>query len=93
VRKSAQCFDAYLFVQPVDLKKDLLICSKEDKMLDYQLMNHNDRPKGALEIAVEAKNREREMALLAGEYHQAKAEGNKRRAGLLRTMLASLFLS
>lgn len=62
-------------------------------MLDYSLMNRSDRPKGALEIAVESKNREREMALLSGQYRQAVGEGNNKRSGLLRTMLASLFLS
>ncbi len=61
-------------------------------MFNYDMANTNDRPKSALEIALSARIREREMALLEGEYRVRDAESKKSERNLLHTLLASLFL-
>ena len=62
-------------------------------MFDYPYLKNEDRPYGALETAMHARTREREMALLAGEYRKEKTAQTKKTAGFLRTLFASLFLS
>jgi hypothetical protein len=59
----------------------------------YETPNTNDRPQSALEIALQARIREREMALLAGEYKAHKAESKKKSRNFLQVLFASLFLS
>jgi hypothetical protein len=63
-------------------------------MFDYQ-MNHttDNRPQSALEIALQARIRERQLALLAGEFKNDAARASTRKAThFLQVLFASLFL-
>jgi hypothetical protein len=63
------------------------------KMFDYQLTrNSNERLQGALEISLQARAREREMALLAGEYRNTVKSGASKTTHFLQVLFASLFL-
>ena len=63
-------------------------------MFDYQMNPTPDRPQSALQIAMQAKIREREMALLAGEYKNAAARNAAARKSpsFLQVLFAALFL-
>jgi hypothetical protein len=61
-------------------------------MFDYQMNHTTDRPQNALEIALQAKQREREMALLAGEYKNSAQRSARKSPHFLQVLFASLFL-
>lgn len=60
---------------------------------NYRFTNFESRPNGALEITAAAKEREHMMNILRQEFESDRAAEKKKRSGLLRTLLASLFLS
>jgi hypothetical protein len=73
--------------------QELLIRFRRITMFDYQMNHTTDRPQSALEIALQARIREREMALLAGEYKNAVARHAAHKTPtFLQVLFASLFL-
>jgi len=62
-------------------------------MFENMITNYEPRLSGAFEIEASARKRSREMAMLAREFQSQKETESKKRSGLLRALIASLFLS
>ncbi|MBE0695821.1 MAG: hypothetical protein IH586_02765 [Anaerolineaceae bacterium] len=61
-------------------------------MFDYQMTPNTERSHSALEIALQARIHEREMALMAGEFKSQNAKRGNKATHFLQVLFASLFL-
>ncbi len=59
-------------------------------MFDNFNANSNSRPRGALEVAIRARSKERSMALLVADYQVEKAAASKKKTSLKKGWLESL---
>ncbi len=59
-------------------------------MFDNNYANSNSRPRGALEVAIRARSKERSMALLVADYQGEKAAAAKKKTSLKKGWLESL---
>ena len=57
---------------------------------DYTI--NNDRPRGALEVAIRARKKERILALLVADYQGKKSARPEKKGNSLKGLLAALFM-